>query len=126
MTEAGFRSYIMSGIRSKSRWWKPKNIAIAKTFVGKGKNPETGKLCKLHKCPQCKGLFPQGKMDADHIKPVIPLEGFKASSETFLSYDWNKVLQRLFCEAEGYRVICKDCHKDKTKKENQQRRKNKK
>ena len=125
MTEAGFRSYIMSGIRSKSRFWKPKSIAIAKTFVGKGKNPETGKLCKLHKCPQCEGLFPQGKMDADHIEPVVPIEGFKTSPETFLSYDWNQVLQRLFCEAEGYSVVCKGCHKDKTKKENQQRRKNK-
>ena len=125
MTEAAFRSYIMSGIRSKSRFWKPKSIAIAKTFIGRGRNPETGKLCKLHKCPECRGLFPQGKMDADHIETVIPIEGFKEASATFLSCDWNQVLQRLFCEDGGYRVICKGCHAAITKEQNEQRRKNK-
>lgn len=125
MTEAAFRSYIMSGLRSKSRFWKPKNIAIAKTFVKVGKNPATGHNCKLHKCPRCKGLFPQGKMDADHIETVIPLEGFPRVAETFLGYNWTEVIKRLFCESEGYRVICKECHKAVTKKQNQQRRKNK-
>jgi hypothetical protein len=125
MTEAAFRSYIMSGLRAKSRFWKPKTVAIAKTFVKVGKNPATGHKCKLHKCPKCKGLFPQSKMDADHIAPVVPVEGFKDSKHTFLSYDWTKLIKRLFCESEGYRVICKECHKKITKKQNQQRRKNK-
>lgn len=125
LTEAGFRSYIMSGLRSKSRFWKPKSVAISKTFVKKGKNPETGKMCKLHECPECKGLFPQGKMDADHIEPVIPLEGFPKLAETFLGYNWTEVIKRLFCEADGYKVLCKECHAKKTKAENSQRRANK-
>lgn len=125
MTEAGFRSYVMSGLRSKSRFWKPKNIAISKTFVKKGKNPATGNMCKLHRCPVCNGLFPQSKMDADHIEPVVPLEGFPQLAETFLGYNWTEVIKRLFCEADGYSVLCKECHKIKTKKENAQRRANK-
>jgi len=125
MTEAAFRGYIMSALRKRSAFWKPKSAAIAKAFVKVGKNPETGHKCKLHRCPKCKGLFPQSKMDADHIEPVVPLNGFEGSTSTFLSYDWSKLIERLFCETDGYRVICKGCHKEITKKQNQKRRKNK-
>ena len=122
MTESGFRSFIMSGLRSKSIRWKPRSVAIKKAFVKKGMNPATGKPCNLHQCPDCGGLFPQGKMQADHIEPVVPLEGFPKCVETFLGYDWTEVVKRLFCEADGYRVLCKDCHGQVTKKEREQRK----
>jgi len=49
----------------------------------------------------------------DHIDPVIPINGFET---------WDEVINRLFCEVEGYQAICKTCHDDKTKKENDKRR----
>lgn len=122
MTEAGLRSFIMSGVRSKSLRWKPRSSAIASVCVGKGLNPATGRQCNLHKCPSCGGLFPQNQMDADHLEPVVPLEGFPEMAETWLGYNWTEVLKRLFCEADGFRVLCKKCHKAVTKKEQIERK----
>lgn len=45
----------------------------------------------------------------DHIDPVIdPQEGFVS---------WDKVINRMFCEADGLQVLCRDCHKRKTNDE---------
>ena len=35
LTEAELRSRIMSAIRQLSRWWRPKNEAIARARVGR-------------------------------------------------------------------------------------------
>lgn len=49
-------------------------------------------------------------IDIDHIEPVIdPNVGF---------IDWNTYMDRLFCEEDGLQALCKDCHKIKTKEEN--------
>ncbi len=122
MTEAGLRSFIMSGLRSKSLRWRPRSAAIAEVCIGKGINPATGRECKLHKCPDCDGLFPQNQMQADHIEPVVPLEGFPYLAELFLGYDWTEVVKRMFCEKGGYRVLCKDCHKLVTQAERNERK----
>ena len=122
MTTAGLRSFIMSGLRSKSLRWRPRSAAIAKVCVGKGINPATGRECKLHKCPDCDGLFPQNQMQADHVEPVVPLEGFPAMAELFLGYDWTEVVKRLFCESEGFRVLCKTCHAKVTADERAKRK----
>jgi len=51
----------------------------------------------------------------DHIDPVVePSTGF---------VDWNTYIERMFLEAEGYQVLCWQCHKDKTEAERKQRKK---
>lgn len=112
------RSFAMSALRRAQ--WPAKYASIAKAYLRDGINPKTGKPCKLHLCPICKGVYPKGQMHADHIEPVIPL---KHNWEGWLGYDWNQVLPRLWCEQEGYQAICKTCHKAKSKEENQQRKK---
>lgn len=114
-TEARYHSFVMSALRRAQ--WPPKYVSIAKAYVRDGINPKTGKPCKLHKCPQCSRLYPKGQMQADHINPVVPLSGFDS---------WDGVIARLYCEDSGFQPICKSCHKDKSKLENQQRRINKK
>jgi 5-methylcytosine-specific restriction endonuclease McrA len=52
-------------------------------------------------------------MRADHIIPVVGPEGFQ---------DWNTFIARLYVEKEGFQAVCKDCHKAKTKQENQERK----
>lgn len=66
----------------------------------------------------------KGKIHVDHIEPVIPVEGFPNKD-----WDWNIYINRLFCDKDGRQVLCEDCHKEKTDKENEirkeTRRKNK-
>ena len=127
LTEAELRSRIMSAIRQLSRWWRPKNEAIARARVGRGK----------YKCEECGKIGPASlpplpwkkrkrkNIQADHIEPVVPIEGWKDDNNLFLNYNWNEVLERMFVPAEGFQAICWECHsweKWKTKQENKKRR----
>jgi 5-methylcytosine-specific restriction endonuclease McrA len=96
--------------------WGPRNTAIDRAYVDDGINPKTGRRCKLHRCEECNDLFAKGDMHADHIIPVVPVTGFDS---------WDGTIERMFCEEDGFRIVCKDCHKGITDKENEQRRKNK-
>lgn len=59
-----------------------------------------------------------GKVHVDHIDCVVdPLIGF---------VDWNTYFNRLFCSLDNLQVLCEDCHKEKSGKENEIRRKNRK
>ena len=89
--------------------WKPKHDAIKLAFVKNGKNPATGRDCKLHQCSACNELFPMKDMRADHLRPVVnPHVGFVS---------WDQYIQRMFVEVDHYRAICVGCHKEKTAEE---------
>ena len=96
--------------------WGPRNKAIESAYIDDGINPKTGRKCKLHRCEECNDCFAKGDMHADHIDPVIPLNGFDS---------WDAVIERMFCEKEGFRILCKECHSKVTKEENAARRANK-
>ncbi len=115
MTESEFRAHIISALRQASRWWKPKNKALARARVWRG----------MYKCELCWKIGPaslpppKGKKRkiknilADHIVPIIWPEGF-------VSYDsW---IERCFVPSEQFQAICHECHSRKTKEENQERR----
>lgn len=113
-TEARFRSFITSAIRNASTRWGPKYLCIKRAFVSHGKNPKTGRMCKLHKCAMCDELFPQSDMRADHINPVVdPTIGF---------VDWDTYIDRMFVEVEGFQALCQTCHHRKSQAERMQRR----
>jgi len=116
MTEAAFKSLIISALREKSRWWKPKVKCIQKAKVMKG----------VYLCASCgklvpstiQGVYKTGKKAgkprkiknilADHIDPVVdPNVGF---------VDWNTYIERMFVE-EGWQAICHKCHTEKTAEE---------
>ncbi len=106
MTEAAFRGWIRSLLRAGSLKWPPRNEAIAAAFVQRGTNPKTGRLCKLHKCLKCKGLFTQSEMKVDHIKPIVdPAVGFTT---------WDDFIAALFCEVHNLQAVCGPCHDQKT------------
>lgn len=116
LTEAGFKALIISSLREKSRWWKPRQACIKKARIRKG----------WYLCECCKKEVPasiyvpyltgkkKGKSRkvknilADHIEPVVdPHVGF---------VDWNTYIERMFIE-EGFQAICYECHSTKTKAE---------
>lgn len=109
-TKAKFTSFIKSALRGAR--WPEKYRAIQNAFIENGINPATGRKCKLHLCSVCKGMFPQNGVHADHIVPVVGPEGFVS---------WDQFIERLFCPAIGFQVVCKKCHSEITNIERTER-----
>ena len=63
-------------------------------------------------CNNCKGFFPQKEVEVDHITPI----GLKKDFE-----EW--VIELLMGDRQ---VLCKRCHKKKTKKDQKELRKKRK
>lgn len=79
---------------------------------------EAKKRCKVlnktgwYKCEKCKQE--REKIDIDHIHPIVkPEDGF---------IDWNTYISSKFVEADKLQGLCRECHKAKSKEENQVRR----
>lgn len=107
-TRARFLGYIKSGLRSLSQKWPPKHEVKKAARVERGRYKCAGYRKRWHIVPASTKI--NGKrvnnVHVDHINPVIdPKEGFVS---------WDKVIERMFCEAEGLQVLCYDCHKRKT------------
>ena len=106
MTESAFWSFIRSGLRQKSRWWKPITECKAKA-----KRPYKGPLKRQkfeYQCNQCKDWFPEKKINVDHICPAGSLNS---------AQDLPDFIERLFCEVDNLQVLCETCHNAKTKSE---------
>ena len=118
-TEAAFRSFLIAGLRDKSTRWAPKSSAKKKARKGKLVNPRTGRDCIANLCAICGGRFLEKETHVDHKSPIVPLTGF--NGETWLGYNWTELMQRLFCEAGGFQVLCAECHSVKTNHERELR-----
>ena len=116
------RSFVMSLLRSGTMKWGPKHSSLNRAIFGPGKNPVTGRPCKLHKCEIEGTLHAKGDMHADHIDPVVPVDGQWGNAVSWLGYNWNELIPRLFVEEEGFQVISHALHKEKSKQENAARR----
>ena len=114
-TEARFRSFITSALRTATQRWPPKFEALKEAFIDRKINKKTGKLAQHFSCASCKGEFVSKDVQVDHKKPVVdPKKGFQG---------WEVYIDRLFCEKENLQVLCKPCHSVKTAKEKEQRKK---
>jgi len=105
--------------------WPVKFRAIGMAYDQDGVNPATGRPCKLHTCSHCGGSFPKGQMQADHIEPVVPIDGKWGTTSQWLGVNWNELLPRLYCELDGLQALCKPCHKIKSSEESKLRRQHK-
>ena len=102
-TVARKKSFVISALRGAR--WPAKYGCVNAAYVRDGINPKTGRKCKLHRCSKCKELFPKGKIQADHIDPVVGPEGF---------ISWDVYIERIFCGEEGFQALCHECHATKT------------
>lgn len=100
MTESAFWGMIRQTLRGKSRFWKPRLLALSKA---KRKNESNNKRLKWEfQCNACKKYFPQKNVEVHHsieagsLKCANDLPGF---------------VERLFAE-DGWVVLCRDCHHD--------------
>lgn len=103
MTEAEYWSMIRSALRQKSRWWKPIQKVKEKA---RRNNKSTNKRLKYeYQCAICENWFPDKQIEVDHITPAGSLT---------CDADLAPFVNRLFCEEDGLRVLCKGCHQEVT------------
>lgn len=105
LTEAEYFGKIRSALRRAFRWWKPMVDVLEKASRAyKGSN----KLQKKeYQCKSCLEWFKRREVQIDHIEECGSLRTYE---------DLVPFLKRLTREEpEAYQVLCRDCHKKKTK-----------
>lgn len=100
-SKPNLRHWLTQKLRRISYQWTPRKEAIKKGRVSRGK----------YKCSSCEGEnFGPKQIQLDHTIPVIdPHTGF---------INWDDYIERLFCDEEGFQIMCIECHKWKTHREN--------
>lgn len=107
-TEARFRSFITSALRQASRRWAPVSDAKKRANVKRG----------FYLCNGCHETVPASvkvegvrktNIFVDHIDPVVdPTIGFE---------NWDKYIEKMFCEEDNLQVLCGTCHDKKSMRE---------
>ena len=104
-TVGRFNSFVTSILRSGSRRWGPKYETLNRAKTDKKINPASGRMAQHFRCNHCGNEFTSTNIEVDHIQPI----GYDKS--------WDEFIHKLFCEADNLQVLCKECHKIKTKEE---------
>ena len=99
------KGFAIAALRRASYRWPARNEAMKKARVGKNQ----------YECAVCKNIFPNRLVDKDHKEPIVPLSGW----DGFDGY-----IERLLVQENGWQVLCKPCHREKTNDENKKRREN--
>lgn len=90
--------WLREKLRRLSYQWPPRTHAKNLAKIDRGK----------YRCACCKNIFGLKDISLDHIDPVIGPEGF-INIQTYI--------ERLFCPANGFQVLCSGCHDQKTLEE---------
>ncbi len=106
MSESEFWSFIRSALRNRTRFWKPRLEALKRArrvYNGPNKRQKWE-----FKCAICGNHFKQTQVEVNHIIPAGSLK----SKEDLPSF-----VENLFCEVDNLEVVCKTCHKEHHKKQ---------
>ena len=103
-TEAAFWGFLRSGLRNMSRRWPPiarqAKCKARRSYCGPNKRQKWEYECSL--CGRWKA---DKEVAVDHVTACGSLRSFEELA-TFA--------ERLFCEPDGLRVVCHECHADVT------------
>lgn len=113
MTEAEFWASIRSALRRRSMFWRP--ISETRNKARRKYNGPNKRQKFEYQCSICENWFSGKNIAVDHIETVGILR--KAN-------DLPGFVERLFCDSSGLRVVCKNCHKEKTKEDKKKMREN--
>lgn len=103
-TESGYWGFIRGALRRAFSRYPVKyhvHNAAKRTVVGQRHKYE-------YQCAVCTDWFKAKEVEVDHIKPCGSLKDYS---------DLPSFVATLFCEEDNLRVICKPCHKIKTKED---------
>lgn len=104
-TEAMYWSHVRSALRSAFRYWKPIKNAKMKArreYHGKNKRQKYE-----YQCAMCGKWFSDKEVEVDHIIPV----GSLRSEDDLIKFVRN------LTQEDGFQVLDKECHREKTNKE---------
>lgn len=128
-TEAGYIGWLKSLMRKGSMKWRPRNaVKQAARQEDKVINPATGRECWGVVCAECGKVELEKLAHMDHINPIVPIgknlylcgrDDFDPEKHICLA----EMAENLYCEAEGWQVLCHDCHATKTAEERRARKK---
>jgi len=107
-TEARKHSFIVSVLRAGTRRWPPKWQVLEEAKTEKKTNVSTGRMAQHYRCRLCLCEFPASTVEVDHITPVVGAGGFTT---------WDDYIENMFCDKDNLQVVCKPCHKIKSKQE---------
>lgn len=110
-TQSMHMGKIRSALRNLSRWWKPFAVALKNashiSYSGKAKRV-------LYLCASCNKLHGRKSVEVNHIIPLGSLKTYQ---------DLPGFCERLFVEdISKLEVLCKDCHKEETAKQREERK----
>lgn len=89
--------------------------ATRKLWLWSPQRREAKKAAKLspgiYLCASCQRATKDKDTEIDHVVPIGPTPG----SRNARNVTWDQWLARLFCPADGLRVLCRGCHDERTK-----------
>lgn len=98
------KKFLIPKLRSASYKFPPRSEAIKKARVDRGK----------YKCAICEAIVGSKEFVVDHINCVVPIEtGFTT---------WDDYINRMFCDEDGFQIICENCNRSKTLIEREMRK----
>jgi len=103
-TEAAFYGFLRSGLRQMSRRWPPVARLAMRAARRKYEGPNKRQKWE-YLCAECGHWFMGKECHVDHIVPCGSLKSID---------DVSGFVERLFCEPEGLRVLCEQCHEQRT------------
>lgn len=83
-------------------------------------DPQRDRVKKWSVCALCLLKVPTYTVQIDHIDPLLEI------GKTIEDYNWDELVERLWCDPSNLQAVCTPCHKAKSKEENALRRKIKK
>jgi hypothetical protein len=115
MTESQYFSKIRSMLRSGFRYWKPMQLALE--AASRPSQSINKRIKKEYQCAKCKNWFKRADVEIDHIEECGSLSKYE---------DIVPFLQRLTKEEiTAYDILCRPCHKIKTYKYKELKKKTK-
>jgi 5-methylcytosine-specific restriction endonuclease McrA len=106
-TEAKYWSFIRSALRNATRKYPPK--WQAKASASRPSQLGDKRVKKEYQCALCGKWFKGKDTQMDHIEPAGKLNCYE---------DLPDFVRRLFCEADGFRCLCKKCHDSVKERQN--------
>lgn len=107
------KSFVINNLRRVSYKWQPRNEALAKARAAQ--LVKRGRLVWHYNCVLCpvEQLYSRKEVEIDHVVPVVDVDkGFTT---------WDDYIDRMYCDVDGYQILCLKHHDEKTALENQGR-----
>lgn len=96
-----------------------RNEALLSTHI-EHSDPERPRVTKWNWCTECGLIEASYLFDVDHVDPLIPL------GKSLEDFEWADIVDRLWCDINNLKPVCKPCHREKSRLEMKERRRIKK